>query len=245
MLIGTTANDPTIALGTATNNLSISKAGTMTLNGAAALPADSIAAAQMADANHGDVTWSSGVASVTDFALTEDASAGNFNITNVGDINVDSVTGDDGSVSIGLGADNIIIYVDVDPDDDDTYSTNFQWAGTGGESITQWDAVYLNDTDNEYHVADNATAEFPVLAMCVTASAGDGSAILLIDNGIVENAGWSWTGEGSTLWLGTGGDLTETVPSGDGSGVQIIGWTLAPTQIRLKIDSSWGEDDGA
>lgn len=55
----------------------------LTTAGVAALSADSVSTDEMADADHGDVAWSSGAATVQSFNLTGDADAGDFDITSV------------------------------------------------------------------------------------------------------------------------------------------------------------------
>jgi len=69
---------------------------------------DYVAAAEMADADHGHVSWSSGNATVEDFALNADADAGDFDIHSL-----DGLYGVDDNVYIDLGTDG---YLDIEAD---------------------------------------------------------------------------------------------------------------------------------
>ncbi len=58
-------------------------------DGSSAIQIDTIGTAEMADADHGDVSWTGGVATVEDFTLVTDADGGTNKITNLGDPTLD------------------------------------------------------------------------------------------------------------------------------------------------------------
>jgi hypothetical protein len=64
---------------------------------------DWVGSAEMADEDHGMTSWTSGVATVEDFALNADADAGDFDIQSV-----DKLEGVDAQVYVDLGADGVV-----------------------------------------------------------------------------------------------------------------------------------------
>lgn len=211
------------------------------LNADGTLAVDVVAAAEMADADHGDVAWSSGSATVEHFTLTSDSSVGDNNITNVGQIDVDTIAADGATVQVGNTSDNVVIAMDGSPDDDDTYSGVTIRGLTAGEAISQWALVYLSDTDAGFHPADMSVAgSYPTRGIAV-AAADDGSAVIILTQGVIRNDDWTFSGEGSTLYLSTSGGITETAPSDSGSCVEIVGWTISDDEAYINISGHYLE----
>ena len=113
--------------------------------------------------------------------------------------------------------------------------------GTAGEKLWFGETVYL-DSDGEYYKtdADSATTMYCVAICAESSIAADGSGYFLLE-GYIRNDGWSgWTvGTESPLYVSTTlGALTQTVPSGSGDQVQIIGYPVASKIIRFDPDST-------
>ncbi len=119
---------------------------------------------------------------------------------------------------------------------DDTFTGRSITGLNAGESITQWNTVFLNDADGEYHQADaDASGEYPCRGIAAS-TAADGSSLTIVTEGIIRNDGWTWTGEGSTLYLSdTAGGITETAPSTAGDWVQAVGWTISDDEMYVTI----------
>ena len=131
------------------------------------------------------------------------------------------------------GADNL---------SDDTYSGTAIHNRNAGESITQWDAVFFNSADSEWHQADaDGSGEWPARGMAVT-SASDGSALVVLTTGTVRNDGWSWSTVGGPLYVSdTAGGLTETAPSTSGDCVQLAGWVLSDDEAYINFSGHYLE----
>jgi hypothetical protein len=146
----------------------------------------------------------------------------------------ETVTGDwDFSGSLGIG--NILYNASLGTDD--TYSGQGITGLLAGETIAQWDLVYLDATTGEYLIADaDATGEWPAWGMAV-ATGTDGNALTIVQSAIVRNDGWSWT-EKVPLYLDetTSGGLTETAPSTSGDCVQPVARSITSTIILLNVD---------
>ncbi len=88
-------------------------------------------------------------------------------------------------------------------------------------------AVYADSTDPTH--ADR------VFGMTLNAAAIDDS-VNIRKNGIVENAGWSWTLANPRIFLSTSGNLTQTVPT---TGfVCVVGQAVSATKLLLNIRPS-------
>jgi len=158
----------------------------------------------------------------------------------------------DGSIVFEVDSDGSLGVASIDPDlieyttlnaaqsSDDTYTGTKIVGLNAGEAITQWDAVFLNDTDSEYHQADaDASGEWPCRGIAV-ASAADGSSLTIISQGIIRNDGWTWSGEGSALYLSdTAGGITETAPSTSTDCAQLVGWTISDDEAYINISGHY------
>lgn len=161
----------------------------------------------------------------------------------------------DGSTIYSINSDGELSVVSIDDDlqtshvmdatadgiSDDTYTGEISIKGiTAGESITQWQPVFLSDSDGEWHVADGSagSGNYPADGFA-TATVGDGSTLIVLKKAIIRNDGWSWSGEGSELYLSNSGGLTETAPSTSNECIQLMGITRNDDMIILNISPNW------
>jgi hypothetical protein len=99
-----------------------------------------------------------------------------------------------------------------------TYTNN------AGSTINRWQLVYL-DSSGEMELAEgNASVTMPCVAIA-TASISNGSSGTFMTYGYArDDSDWSWTPNGLIFVSdGTAGALTQTVPTGTGHQVQVVG----------------------
>jgi len=147
----------------------------------------------------------------------------------------ETVTGDwtfTGAIS-GLG--NIFVNAAL--------GTNNTFSGLGiaglnaGETIAQWDLVYLDATSGEWLLADaDAVGNWPAWGMAVEAGT-DGNALAVVQRGTVRNDSWAWTPK-AKLYLDetTAGGMTETAPSTSGDCIQPVAIAITADIILINID---------
>jgi hypothetical protein len=141
-----------------------------------------------------------------------------------------------------LGVSDIEVEGGLDGLADDTYDGFVIANKNAGETITQWDVVYLDGTSGEWMQADaDAAGEFPARGIAVEAGT-DGNALKVLVQGTIRNDGWTWTDEGVTLYLSdTVAGLTETAPSTSGDAVQILGYALSDDEIYFNAAGHYAE----
>lgn len=135
-----------------------------------------------------------------------------------------------------------IIQHTVEPGTDDTFTGETMSGLLAGDTIAQWDLVYLDSTSGRFEFTDaDATATAgPVAIYMATAAGTDGNALTVLRQGIVRNDGWTWTGAGKPLYVSTtAGGLTETAPSGTGDVVRVVGYTLSDDCIDFRPSNDW------
>lgn len=112
-----------------------------------------------------------------------------------------------------------------------------------GETLTQWDVVYLNPADGEWHQADADESVDAGKAWGIAAAAAtDGNPVDVIVSGIIRNDTWAWTGDHETLYVSdTAGAMTETAPSTTGDVVKAIGITLSDDEVFVNFSQHWLE----
>ena len=121
---------------------------------------------------------------------------------------------------------------------DDTYDGIVLSGWSCGENVAQWDAVYLDDTSNEWMVADADSAGGWPGRGIATAACTDGNPGVILVQGVVRNDAWDWAANGATLFLGdagTGTTWTVTAPSTAGDCVQVIGFTINDDQVYFNF----------
>jgi len=141
-----------------------------------------------------------------------------------------------------MGVSSVELKGGVNALSDDGYNGIFIAGKPAGETITQWDVVYLDGTSNEWMQADaDAAGEFPARGIAVEAGS-DGNALKVLVQGTIRNDGWSWTNEGKTLFLSdTAAGLTETAPRTSGDAVQILGYSLTDDEIYFNAAGHYAE----
>lgn len=135
----------------------------------------------------------------------------------------------------------IIDYV-IEPASDDTYEGESTDDKLAGDTIAQWDLVYLDSTSGrwEFADADSATTSGGVLLALAAAAGTDGNAMNVVFRGVVRNDGWTWTGAGKALYVSTtAGAMTETAPSGTDDVVRVVGYTLSDDCIYFNPSMDW------
>lgn len=135
----------------------------------------------------------------------------------------------------------IIDYV-IEPASDDTYEGESTDDKLAGDTIAQWDLVYLDSTSGrwEFADADSATTSGGVLLALAAASGTDGNAMNVVFRGVVRNDGWTWSGAGKALYVSTtAGAMTETAPSGTDDVVRVVGYTLSDDCIYFNPSMDW------
>lgn len=135
----------------------------------------------------------------------------------------------------------LIDYV-IEPGSDDTYEGEATNDVNAGDTIAQWDLVYLDSTSGrwEFADADAASTSGGVLLALAAAAGTDGNAMNVVFRGVVRNDGWTWTGAGKTLYVSTtAGGMTETAPSGASDVIRVVGYTLSDDVIYFNPDNAW------
>ncbi len=135
----------------------------------------------------------------------------------------------------------IIDYV-IEPASDDTYEGEVTNDLNAGDTIAQWDLVYLDSTSGrwEFADADAAATSGQVLLALATASGTDGNPMNVIFRGIVRNDGWTWTTVGAPLYVsGTPGAITQTAPSGTDDVIRIVGYVISDDCIYFNPESDF------
>lgn len=93
---------------------------------------------------------------------------------------------------------------------------------TAGENLTFGDFCYFKSDGKMWKSDANASTTMPVVAMAAATIAADAAGNFLMC-GFARDDTWNWTVGGVLYASGTGGALTQTVPSGSGDQVQSVG----------------------
>lgn len=130
----------------------------------------------------------------------------------------------------------------VEPGADDTAYGDTLAGILAGDTIAQWDLVYLDATSGRWELADAdalATAGNVLLGLALTSST-DGNALTVLLRGIVRNDGWTWASAGLKLYPSTtGAALTVTAPSGTDDVVRPVADTLSDDCILFAPGQFW------
>jgi len=111
--------------------------------------------------------------------------------------------------------------------------------GTAGEAVDEGEIVYFK-SDGKYWLADADSSSL----MCAVAVALENVAIntegQFMIEGYYKNASFSWTvGSAAPIYVSTtAGALTQTVPSGTGDQVQVVGYAIASDTVYFDFDST-------
>ena len=105
--------------------------------------------------------------------------------------------------------------------------------------------VYLNDTDQRWELTDANSEDTSgnVELAIVLASGNNGDTRLLLTGGHIREDDWNFTLYGKALYISaTPGTMTQTVVSGSGDIVRVIGYASTfADQIHFKPSKSWIE----
>jgi len=205
--------------------------------------------------NDGAAVGASGTA-FSDLFLASGAvinfNAGNYTLTHSAgvltanlDFRVTTAGTNAASVATLAGAQSLsnkdIIYT-VEPGADDTAYGDKLAGILAGDTIAQWDLVYLDSTSGRWELADSdavATAGGVLLGLAVT-SGTDGNALTVLLRGIVRNDGWTWASAGLKLYGSlTPGGLTVTQPSATDDVIRPIADTLSDDCIWFAPGQFW------
>jgi hypothetical protein len=135
-----------------------------------------------------------------------------------------------------------IVSVPVELTSDDTYSGDIRTGILAGDTIAQWDLVYLDSSSGRWELADAdaaATAGGVLLGLALT-SGTDGNALTVLVRGVVRNDGWSWATVGGPLYVSTTpAAITQTAPSGTDDVIRIVGYAWSDDQIEFCPSNDW------
>ena len=129
---------------------------------------------------------------------------------------------------------------------DGTLSTDHTWKGetiemVAGETVAFGDVCYFK-SDGKFWLAD-ASAEATASSWIVMATAAivaDAVGVFLI-RGLIRDDSWAWT-VAANLWVHTtGGNPTETQPSGAGEIVRLVGYAKGADYVWFSPDETWVE----
>ncbi len=102
-----------------------------------------------------------------------------------------------------------------------------------GENLSALRAVTTNSSGQAVYASNNTLANAQVVGIVYTA-ASSGANVTIKISGILTDANWNWTK--GTVYLGTNGTLTQTVPT-NGAIVVHVGKALTATQLLIDIDT--------
>ncbi len=102
-----------------------------------------------------------------------------------------------------------------------------------GENLSALRAVTTNSSGQAVYASNDTLANAQVVGITNAAATSGANATIKI-SGILTDANWNWTK--GTVYLGTNGSLTQTVPTA-GAIVVHIGKALTATQLLIDIDT--------
>ena len=105
---------------------------------------------------------------------------------------------------------------------------------TAGENINAYQVVIVKSDGLVWKADAATTAHAGAVIGIADTSATTGNPLNIQSSGVMLNMGWSWT-VGARVYVGLGGALTQTVPSGSGNFEQVIGIALSATELDINI----------
>jgi hypothetical protein len=102
-----------------------------------------------------------------------------------------------------------------------------------GENLSALRAVTSNSSGQAVYASNDTLANAQVVGITNAAATSGANATIKI-SGILTDANWNWTK--GTVYLGTNGTLTQTVPT-NGAIVVHVGKALTATQLLIDIDT--------
>jgi hypothetical protein len=104
---------------------------------------------------------------------------------------------------------------------------------TAGENLSALRAVTSNASGEAVYASNNTLADSQVIGITSNA-ASSGAGVTIKTSGIMTDSNWAWTK--GTVFLGTNGQLTQTIPSG-GAYIVHIGRALTATTLQIDVDT--------
>jgi len=174
-------------------------------------------------------------------------STGDFRVTTAG-TNTASVVTVDGTQTLGnktLTSPAINFPTNtytVEPSVDDTKGGDVIAGILAGDTIAQWDLVYLDATSGRWELADADAAGTAgsVLLGLATAAGTDGGALTVLVKGIVRNDGWTWATVGGPLYPSTtAAAMSQTAASGTDDVNRVLGYALSDDCVWFDPAKTW------
>ena len=117
------------------------------------------------------------------------------------------------------------IQLNADLGTDDTYEGITIVGKNAGETLTQWDAVYLKSDGKWWLASAEFGATNKAWGLAVTAGTAN-NPLTVLAYGIVRNDAWAWT-VGGEIYLSVDGALSHTTMSASGDIVQQVGYAIS------------------
>lgn len=131
------------------------------------------------------------------------------------------------------------IRLDTTPATDDVAVGMTTNSYNAGETIAQWDLLYMDST-GKWMIADASAVATSggMLAMACEAGTTDTPLKVALPTAFIRNDDWAWT-PGATLYADiTAGAITETAPSGTDEVIRVIGFAMSADMIHFNPSSS-------
>jgi hypothetical protein len=189
--------------------------------------------------------WDAGSYKITAEQLESDVTTGTAPLvvastTKVTNLNADQLDGGDwgspgvigGTVPTSGSFTDVVVSggILIGPPDTDHTEVGLVSNLTAGESLVFGEVCYYK-SDGKYWKSDaDAEATMPIVVMSLETIGADGVGPFL-KRGFVKDDAWSWTTGGLLYGSTTGGDITQTAPSGSGDQVQIVGYAYSADVI--------------
>lgn len=146
------------------------------------------------------------------------------------------------TISNAVALSNKTIAYSTEPATDDTAYGETMGGILAGDTLAQWDLVYLDSTSGRWEKADAdaiGTAGNVLLGLAMAAGTDGGSLTVLL-KGIVRNDGWTWSGAGKVLYASTtAAAMSETAVSGEDDVVRVLGHTLSDDCVFFNPSVNW------
>lgn len=130
----------------------------------------------------------------------------------------------------------------VEPSVDDTNGGDVIAGILAGDTIAQWDLVYLDASSGRWELADAdavGTAGSVLLGLAL-ASGTDGGALTVLVKGIARNDGWTWATVGGPLYPSTTpAAMSQTAASGTDDVIRVLGYALSDDCVWFDPAKSW------
>lgn len=209
------------------------------VNDGAYLGTSSAAFSDLFLAEGGVINWDNGDATLTQTGNVLALAGADFQIATAGvGTNADSVP----TLSSSSALSNKTIAYSTEPATDDTAYGETMGGILAGDTLAQWDLVYLDSTSGRWEKADAdaiGTAGSVLLGLAM-ASGTDGGSLTVLLKGIVRNDGWTWSGAGKVLYASTtAAAMSETAVSGEDDVARVLGHTLSDDCIFFNPSVNW------